>query len=76
MTGYRIISFIQGIVSLFLALSLLDAEGLITMNAAFGLSKVSDAVMSWWSIFAFWAYLIALIALLQIVKAFIVKERD
>ena len=75
MAGYRIISLIQGVVSLFLAISLLDAEGLLGMNLAFGLANVSAAVVSWWSIFAFWAYLVALIALLQVVKAFIVRER-
>jgi len=75
MAGYRIISLIQGIITLFLTISILDAEGLLGMNAAFGLLAVSAATMSWWSIFAFWAYLIALIALLQIVKAFTVRER-
>ncbi len=71
MAGYRIISLIQGVISLFLALSILDADGLIGMNAAFGFAVAA----SWWSMYAFWAYLIALIAILQVVKAFTVRER-
>lgn len=70
MAGYRIISLIQGIVALFLGLTILDFENIIGMNNAFGLTS------GWWSIYALWAYLIALIALLQIVKAFIVRERS
>jgi len=70
MAGYRIISLIQGIVALFLAISILDFENILGMNDAFALAT------GWWSVYALWAYLIALIAILQVVKAFIVRERN
>jgi len=70
MAGYRIISLIQGLIALFLGLSVLDFENIIGMNSAFALTT------GWWSVYALWAYLIALIAILQIVKSFIVRERD
>ncbi|MCE7741936.1 MAG: hypothetical protein GOP50_05715 [Candidatus Heimdallarchaeota archaeon] len=71
MAGYRIISLIQGIIALFLGLTVLDAGDIFGMNAAFGF-----VLTGWWSMYAFWAYLIALIALLQIAKAITVRERD
>jgi hypothetical protein len=71
MAGYRIISLIQGIVALFLGLSVLDAGQVIGMNNAFAFQLIG-----WWTVYAFWAYLIAVIAILQIVKAFIVRERE
>ncbi len=70
MAGYRIISLIQGIIALFLGLTVLDATDVIGMNTAFAFQ-----LTGWWSMYAFWAYIIALIAILQIVKAFIVRER-
>ena len=71
MAGYRIISLIQGIVALFLSLTILDAGDVIGMNSAFAFQ-----LTGWWTMYAFWAYLVALIALLQVVKAFIVRERN
>ncbi len=71
MAGYRIISLIQAIASLFLALTVFDFADVIGLNAGlnFGISP-------YWSVYAFWGYIVALIAILQVVKAFIVRERD
>ncbi len=71
MAGYRIISLFQAIASLFLALSVFDYGGLIGLNSALNL-----ILGTWWGPYTFWAYLIVLIAILQLVKAFIVRERD
>ena len=49
------------------AIAILPVMG---MNDAFALAT------GWWSVYALWAYLIALIAILQVVKAFIVRERN
>lgn len=71
MAGYRILSLFQAITVLFLAISVLDTNDLIGLNAAFGF-----ALTGWWSVAAFWGYLIALAGVLQLVKAFVVRERD
>ncbi len=71
MAGYRIISLIQAVVSLFLALTVFDFEGVIGLNTA-----LNFGITPYWSVYAFWGYIIALIAILQVVKAFIVRERD
>jgi hypothetical protein len=71
MAGYRIISLFQSVAGLFLALTVFDFAGVIGLNAAlnFGMSP-------YWTVYTFWGYIIALIAILQVVKAFIVRERD
>jgi len=71
MAGYRILSLIQSVFILFTAISVLDATDGIGMNAAFFGSSTSF----WWSPFALWAYCFAVVAILQIVKAFVVKEK-
>jgi hypothetical protein len=71
MAGYRILSLIQSVFILFTAISVLDANDNIGMNVAFFGSSTSF----WWSAFAFWAYCFAIVAILQIVKAFIVQEK-
>jgi hypothetical protein len=71
MAGYRILSLIQSVFILITAISVLDANDLIGMNNAFFSGVLSD----WWSPFAFWAYCFAVVAILQIVKAFIVEEK-
>ena len=70
MAGYRILSFFQSIITLFTAVSVLDFAVDFGMNEAFFGSLTS----TWWSEYAFWAYLFALIAILQLVKCFIVTE--
>jgi hypothetical protein len=70
MSGYRIISLIQAVIALFCALTILDFDGIIGLNIALAFTT------GWWSVYAFWAYSLTLIAILQIVKAFIVKERN
>ena len=70
MTGYRILSLFQSIFSLFAVVSVLDEAVDFGMNEAFFGSSTSE----WWSVFAFWAYLFAVVAILQLVKCFIVKE--
>ena len=68
MAGYKIISAIQTVIGLFLAVSMVDSFDAIGMNAAFfGTSS------AWWNVFAFWGYLVAGIFLLQLVKVFTVK---
>ncbi len=71
MAGYRIISLFQAVFGLFLALSVFDFADAIGLNVAlnFGISP-------YWSVYAFWGYIIAVIAILQVVKAFIVRERE
>ncbi|MHA1219583.1 MAG: hypothetical protein ACTSSN_05700 [Candidatus Heimdallarchaeaceae archaeon] len=71
MAGYRIISLFQAIASLFLALSVFDFGNIIMLNLAFNFG-----MNPWWTTYTFWGYLIALIAILQLVKAFIVRERE
>ncbi len=70
MAGYRILSFFQSIFILFTAVSILDLSVEFGMNEAFFGASTSD----WWSVFAFWAYLFAVVAILQLVKCFIVTE--
>ena len=71
MAGYRILSLFQAIAVIFMAISILDFTDVIGLNVAFGF-----ALTGWWTVYAFWGYLIALVGLLQLVKAFIVRERD
>ena len=69
MAGYRILSLFQSIFTLFTAVSVLDYAVNFGMNEAF-----FSTPSTWWSEFAFWAYLFALVAILQLVKCFIVTE--
>ena len=71
MSGYRILSIFQAIAALFLALTVFDFGDIMGLNLA-----LSFGMSPWWTVYTFWGYLIALIAILQLVKAFIVKERD
>lgn len=70
MAGYRILSFFQSIFSLFAVVSVLDEAVDFGMNDAF----FGTSTSAWWSMFAFWAYLFAVVAILQLVKCFIVTE--
>ena len=70
MAGYRILSFFQSIFILFTAVSILDVAVEFGMNEAF----FGTSTSAWWSTFAFWAYLFAVVAILQLVKCFIVTE--
>lgn len=68
MAGYKIISAIQTVIGLFLAVGYLD------MAVNFGmLDAFFDTIIGWWSPYAFFAYLLAAIFLLQLVKVFTVK---
>ncbi len=69
MAGYKIISAIQTVVGLFLAIGYLDmAVDFGMLTAFFGTST-----SAWWSPIAFIAYLVAVICILQLVKVFTVK---
>ncbi len=68
MAGYKIISAIQTVIGLFLAVSYLDDAVDFGMNDAF-----FNATTGWWCFGAFIAYLLAAIFLLQLVKVFTVK---
>ncbi len=72
MAGYRILSLIQSVFILFTAISVLDATDGIGMNLAF----FGGSSTFWWSSYAFWAYCFAMVAILQIVKAFTVQEKN
>lgn len=72
MAGYRIMSLIQSVFILFAAVSVLDAADNIGMNIAF----FGGSASFWWSPFAFWAYCFAIVAILQIVKAFTVDDKN
>jgi len=70
MAGYRILSIFQTIFILAAAVSVLDFAVDFGMNEAFFGSSSSD----WWSAIAFWAYMFAVVAILQLIKSFTVKE--
>ena len=72
MAGYRVISLIQSLLILLCGISVFDMTDVIGMNTAFFGAGMSD----FWNIFAFWAYCAAVVGILQLVKAFIVQEKN
>lgn len=69
MAGYKIISAIQTVLGLFLAVGYLDSAVDFGMLTAF----FGTSTSTWWSPVAFFAYLVAVICILQLVKVFTVK---
>lgn len=71
MAGYRIMSIFQAIFIAVASVSVLDLE----IDFGFNDLLFGEGASGWWSVFPFWAYLFALVAILQFIKAFTVKER-
>lgn len=70
MAGYRTLSILQFLFITLASLSILDLEIKFGMNDAF----FGPGATGWWSVFPFWAYLFALVAICQLIKAIIVVE--
>ena len=63
-------SIIQGLVIIFAGLVTLDLAVDFGLNQAF----FGGSTSGWWSSFAFLGYLFAVVAILQLVKAFTVED--
>lgn len=70
MVGYRVLSILQFVFIFITSLSILDLGVPFGMNDAF----FGEGATGWWSVFPFWAYMFALVAICQLVKAIIVTE--